>query len=318
MMTSIFLILAGFVLLISGADIIVKGSVAMANKLRIPPLIVGLTVVAFGTSAPEFVVSITSALQGAEGLVLGNVVGSNIANILLILGGTAVIFPIAVKRRAFFRYYGFLLTVTITFIAFALTGVFVRWMGLVMLLMLAAFIVFNYRSSKSDREAPGAESQSPWAAKSWWFVSSATVLGLGGIVYGADLLVDGAVRIAQAFGVSEEIIGLTIIAFGTSLPELATSGMAAFRKQSDLAIGNVLGSNIWNIVFIMGAAATITDVEVPQQFVRYDMWVMLAATVVLLPLVYRRNKITRTAGVLFVAVYIAYLASQILISRGIW
>ncbi len=318
MMTSIFLILAGFVLLISGADIIVKGSVAMANKLRIPPLIVGLTVVAFGTSAPEFVVSITSALQGAEGLVLGNVVGSNIANILLILGGTAVIFPIAVKRRAFFRDSGFLLTVTITFIAFALTGVFVRWMGLVMLLMLAAFIVFNYRSSKSDREAPGAESQSPWAAKSWWFVSSATVLGLGGIVYGADLLVDGAVRIAQAFGVSEEIIGLTIIAFGTSLPELATSGMAAFRKQSDLAIGNVLGSNIWNIVFIMGAAATITDVEVPQQFVRYDMWVMLAATVVLLPLVYRRNKITRTAGVLFVAVYIAYLASQILISRGIW
>ncbi len=318
MMTSIFLILAGFVLLISGADIIVKGSVAMANKLTIPPLIVGLTVVAFGTSAPEFVVSITSALQGAEGLVLGNVVGSNIANILLILGGTAVIFPIAVKRRAFFRDYGFLLTVTITFIAFALTGVFVRWMGLVMLLMLAAFIVFNYRSSKSDREAPGAESQSPWAAKSWWFVSSATVLGLGGIVYGADLLVDGAVRIAQAFGVSEEIIGLTIIAFGTSLPELATSGMAAFRKQSDLAIGNVLGSNIWNIVFIMGAAATITDVEVPQQFVRYDMWVMLAATVVLLPLVYRRNKITRTAGVLFVAVYIAYLASQILISRGIW
>ena len=141
---------------------------------------------------------------------------------------------------------------------------------------------------------------------------------MGGIVYGADLLVDGAVRIAQAFGVSEEIIGLTIIAFGTSLPELATSGMAAFRKQSDLAIGNVLGSNIWNIVFIMGAAATITDVEVPQQFVRYDMWVMLAATVVLLPLVYRRNKITRTAGVLFVAVYIAYLASQILISRGIW
>ena len=231
MVTLFLLILAGFVLLIAGADFIVKSSVAMANKLKIPPLIVGLTVVAFGTSAPEFVVSLTSALEGAEGLVLGNVVGSNTANILLILGSSALIFPIYVNRRAFFRDYGFLLLVTLVFVCFALTGVFVFWMGIVMLLMLAAFIVLNYLSAKNKA---GGEYVSAWDHKSWPFVIVAAVLGLAAIVYGADLLVDGAVGIAKALGVSEEIIGLTVIAVGTSLPELATSCVAAWRKQSDL------------------------------------------------------------------------------------
>lgn len=290
----------------------------MANKLNIPSLIVGLTIVAFGTSAPEFVVSITSALQGAEGLVLGNVVGSNIANILLILGLTAAIFPIAVKRKEFFRDYGFLLLVTLVFIGFALSGVFVRWMGIAMLLLLIVFIIFNYRQSKNSTEVESEETKSPWAKKSWGVVIVATLAGLGCIVYGADLLVDGAVSIARVFGVSEEIIGVTIIAFGTSLPELATSCMAAFRKQSDLAIGNVLGSNIWNIVFIMGVAASITEVEVPLQFIRYDMWVMLAATLILLPLVWKKSCITRTAGICFVVFYVTYLASQIMISRGVF
>lgn len=206
MVTLFLLILAGFVLLIAGADFIVKSSVAMANKLKIPPLIVGLTVVAFGTSAPEFVVSLTSALEGAEGLVLGNVVGSNTANILLILGSSALIFPIYVNRRAFFRDYGFLLLVTLVFVCFALTGVFVFWMGIVMLLMLAAFIVLNYLSA---RNKAGGEYVSAWDHKSWPFVIVAAVLGLAAIVYGADLLVDGAVGIAKALGVSEEIIGLT-------------------------------------------------------------------------------------------------------------
>lgn len=167
MVTLFLLILAGFVLLIAGADFIVKSSVAMANKLKIPPLIVGLTVVAFGTSAPEFVVSLTSALEGAEGLVLGNVVGSNTANILLILGSSALIFPIYVNRRAFFRDYGFLLLVTLVFVCFALTGVFVFWMGIVMLLMLAAFIVLNYLSAKNKA---GGEYVSAWDHKSWPFV----------------------------------------------------------------------------------------------------------------------------------------------------
>ena len=308
MVTLFLLILAGFVLLIAGADFIVKSSVAMANKLKIPPLIVGLTVVAFGTSAPEFVVSLTSALEGAEGLVLGNVVGSNTANILLILGSSALIFPIYVNRRAFFRDYGFLLLVTLVFVCFALTGVFVFWMGIVMLVMLAAFVVLNYLSA---RNKAGGEYVSAWDHKSWPFVIVAAVLGLAAIVYGAD-------GIAKALGVSEEIIGLTVIAVGTSLPELATSCVAAWRKQSDLAVGNVLGSNIWNIVFIMGAAAVVTDVEVPAQFVRYDMWVMLAATLLLLLPVWRRAYIGRIYGALFVICYLAYLTSQVLIARGLF
>ena len=315
MVTLFLLILAGFVLLIAGADFIVKSSVAMANKLKIPPLIVGLTVVAFGTSAPEFVVSLTSALEGAEGLVLGNVVGSNTANILLILGSSALIFPIYVNRRAFFRDYGFLLLVTLVFVCFALTGVFVFRMGIVMLLMLAAFVVLNYLSAKNK---VNGEYVSAWDHKSWPFVIVAAVLGLAAIVYGADLLVDGAVGIAKVLGVSEEVIGLTVIAVGTSLPELATSCVAAWRKQSDLAVGNVLGSNIWNIVFIMGAAAAVTDVEVPAQFVRYDMWVMLAATLLLLLPVWRRAYIGRIYGALFVICYLAYLTSQVLIARGLF
>ena len=318
MMTSVFLIVSGFVLLIVGADFIVKGSVAIANKLKIPPLIIGLTIVAFGTSAPEFVVSVTSALQGAEGLVLGNVVGSNIANILLILGGAAIVYPVAVDKKSFYRDFSFLLLVSIVFTLFALSGTFVRWMGILMLLLLIAFVLLNYYSAKKSGQTDTKSSASPWNDKGWLFVIGGTVLGLAGIVYGADLLVDGAVMIAQYFGVSEEIIGLTIIAFGTSLPELATSCVAAYRKQSDLAVGNVLGSNIWNIVFILGVAATITDVSVPVQFIRFDIWIMLAATVVLLPRVYRYGKISRTAGVLFVSSYILYLVAQILISRGIW
>lgn len=316
MITSILLILAGFVLLISGADVLVKGSVAVANKLKIPSLIVGLTIVALGTSAPEFVVSLTSAFQGAQGLVLGNVMGSNIANILLILGGTAIIFPVAINRKSFFRDFSFLMIVTVVFIIFALVGVFTLWMGIIMLAMLAGFIFFNYRSAKNSEQTKDDESKSPWANKSWLFVTIATIIGLLAIIYGADLLVDGAVAIAQAFGVSEEIIGLTIIAFGTSLPELATSCVAAFRKQSDLAIGNIVGSNIWNILFIMGATSTITNIKVPSQFICYDMWVMLLAVLLLFIVVYKNNKVTRIAGIWFVITYLVYLLSQILISRG--
>ena len=190
-----------------------------------------------------------------------------------------------------------------------------HWLPIVMLLMLAAFIVLNYLSAKNKA---GGEYVSAWDHKSWPFVIVAAVLGLAAIVYGADLLVDGAVGIAKALGVSEEIIGLTVIAVGTSLPELATSCVAAWRKQSDLAVGNVLGSNIWNIVFIMGAAAAVTDVEVPAQFVRYDMWVMLAATLLLLLPVWRRAYIGRIYGALFVICYLAYLTSQVLIARGLF
>lgn len=318
MITNLLLILAGFVLLIIGADFLVKGSVGIANKLKIPALIVGLTIVAFGTSTPEFVVSINSALKGAAGIALGNAVGSNIANILLILGATAIVCPIVIKRIPFMRDFGFLMIVNCVFISFCLLGVISFWMGIIFLLMLFGFIYYNYRNAKaSGEDTNDEETQSPIADKSWFFVTFIMLVGLAGIIYGADLLVDASVSLARVFGISEEIIGLTIIAFGTSLPELATSVVAALRKQSDLAIGNVIGSNIWNLLFIIGAAASITDIEVSKQFMNYDIWIMLLSTGLLLPIVWKTNLISRSAGVAFVTLYIGYLISQILLSQGV-
>ena len=315
MLHASFLILVGFVLLMVGAEYTVRGAVAIANKLKIPPIIIGLTIVAFGTSAPEFVVSIRAALSGGAGISIGNVVGSNIANVLLILGAAAMIYPITCERRVFLKDFTFLLAVNIIFVAFALTGTFVMWQGIVMLLLLFAFIYYNYRNSINS--GPDEESTSPIAEKNWLFVVGVTVLGLAGIIYGADLLVRGAVDIARILGISEEIIGLTIIAVGTSLPELATTVMAAIRHQNGVALGNVVGSNIWNIVFIMGFTSTVIDVPVPQQFIYYDMWVMLLSTIILLPIMMTKSRISRIEGTFFVIIYALYLVSQILISKGI-
>lgn len=318
MLVPVLLIMVGFVLLMFSAEYTVRGSVAIANKLNIPTLIIGLTIVAFGTSAPEFVVSINAALSGAEGISIGNVIGSNIANLMLILGSAALIYPVTCNRKNFIRDFSFLFLVTALFVLFALGGAFVRWQGIIMLSLLFVFIVYNYMNSKKGCDENNEEAISPIANKSWLVVISVTVLGLIGIIYGAELLVNGAVELARILGVSEEIIGLTIIAFGTSLPELATTGMAALRRQNDVALGNIIGSNIWNIVFIMGATSTLVDVPVPAQFLRYDLWVMVGATVLLFPLLYSKSRLSRFEGAIFVLGYIAYLVSQILIVKGIW
>lgn len=314
MLIPVVLILIGFVLLMGGAEYTVRGSVAIANKLNIPTIIVGLTVVAFGTSAPEFVVSISAALKGSEGIAIGNVVGSNIANLLLILGAAAAIYPISTNRKIFVRDYAFLFLVTLLFVLFAIGGTFVRWQGIILLLMLVVFVYYNYRNSKKSDVT--SDAISPIAEKNWYVVLQVTFLGLAAIVFGADLLVRGAVDIARILGVSEEIIGLTVIAFGTSLPELATTGMAAFRKQNGVALGNILGSNIWNIVFIMGVTSTIVNVEVPKQFLQYDLWVMFISTLLFLPLMMSQNKLSRREGILFVFLYLLYLYSQVLIAQG--
>ncbi len=315
MLYSISFILIGFILLMGGAEYLVKGSVAIANKLKIPTIIVGLTIVAFGTSTPEFVVSIKAALNNSAGISLGNVIGSNTANILLILGITALISPIKCRRRIFLRDYKFLLAVSILFDIFAFTGNIVRWHGIIFLIMLVCFIYHNYKNTKQEDIAEDASS--PIANKNWFYILSITLGGLIGILYGAETLVKGAVQLARILGVSEETIGLTIIAVGTSLPELATTVLATIRKQTGVALGNIVGSNIWNIVFIMGATSTITNVEVPTQFIHYDIWVMLFATVILYPVMMTKARLTRIEGFLFVVVYTAYIASLVLISRGV-
>lgn len=316
MLYALFLILIGFVLLIGGAEYLVRGAVAIANKLKIPPVIVGLTIVAFGTSTPEFVVSIKAAFNGASGISIGNIVGSNIANIFLILGVTSVIYPIVCKKEEFIRDYRFLLFVTVLFSVLAMTGTFVTWHGILMLSILFGFIYFNYKNSKDSE--PSEDAISPLANKNWGIVVLVTCAGLAAIMYGSDLLVKGAIEVARILGVSEEIIGLTIVAVGTSLPELATTVVAAIRKQNGVALGNIVGSNIWNIVFIMGLTSSIIDVDVPRQFMLYDIWVMVAATFILLPMMISQSKLSRGEGAFFLLLYIGYIISQILLAQGIW
>ena len=298
-----------------GAEYIVKGAVDIAAKLKIPTIIVGLTIVAFGTSTPEFVVSIKAALNGSAGISVGNVIGSNTANILLILGITALISPIKCRRRIFLRDYKFLFAVSLLFSLFALNGRVDTWQGIVFLLLLLGFIYHNYKNSSQEDIDDGEEKEGD---TSWLKVIFITLGGLFAILFGADILVKGAVNMARILGVSEEIIGLTIIAVGTSLPELATTVLATLRRQTGVALGNIVGSNIWNIVFIMGATSTITEVNVPKQFIYYDVWVMLFATLILYPAMMTKARLTRLEGFLFFVAYIAYIISQILISKGIW
>lgn len=316
MLYASFFIVVGLILLIVGAEYVVKGSVAIANKLKIPMIIVGLTVVALGTSLPEFVVSVKAATSGSAGISIGNVVGSNIANVLLILGSAAVFYPIKCRRRIFLRNYKFLFLVSAIFVAFAMSGKFIFWQGVIMIGLLVAFIYYNYKNS--SKVAVSEDSLSPIANKSWAFVILVTVAGLFAIVYGADFLVNGATKIAKMFGVSDEVIGLTIVAVGTSLPELATTIVAAIKRQNDVALGNVIGSNIWNIVFIMGFTSIVTDVNVSKQFMYYDVWVMFLSTMLLYPVMMTKARMNRIEGGVFASVYILYLLSQLMIVRGYW
>ena len=316
MLLAIVSLIIGLVLLIGGAEYFVRGAVAIAAKLKVPTLIIGLTIVALGTSVPELVVSLKSALNGNAGISVGNVIGSNIANVLLVLGASALIFPVSCNGKAFYRDFSFLSMVTLVFAFFIVNGKLVNWNGWVMLAMLVLFILYNYHNSKEDDTEDEIPNQ--LVNKGWLNVVVIAIAGLVAIVYGADLLIYGAVEIAKYFGMSEEMIGLTIIAVGTSMPELATSCMAAFRKQNGIALGNVVGSNIWNIVFIMGATSAITDVKIADQFILFDMWVMLFSSFMLLPVMMFKNKITRSEGLFMIVSYGVYVYAQILIAQGQW
>ena len=316
MLLAIVSLIIGLVMLIGGAEYFVRGAVAIAATLKVPTLIIGLTIVALGTSVPELVVSLKSALNGNAGLSVGNVIGSNIANVLLVLGASALIFPVSCNGKAFYRDFSFLSMVTLVFAFFIVNGKLVNWTGWVMLAMLVLFILYNYHNSKEDDTEDEIPNQ--LVNKGWLNVVVIAIAGLVAIVYGADLLIYGAVEIAKYFGMSEEMIGLTIIAVGTSMPELATSCMAAFRKQNGIALGNVVGSNIWNIVFIMGATSAITDVKIADQCILFDMWVMLFSSFMLLPVMMFKNKITRSEGLFMIVSYGVYVYAQILIAQGQW
>lgn len=310
MTAHIALAVLGLVILVLAGDALVRGAVNLALRLGISALVVSLTVVAFGTSAPELLVSIQAVLGDAPGLALGNVVGSNIANVLLVLGLPAIISCLDPSVSDTRKNYIFMLCASLVFVVLAFLGPFVWWHGLILLAVFALILGDQIRhafTGDAPEELP-EELEEADPSMPYWKIGMYLGLGLIGLPLGADLLIDSATEIARAFGVSEVVIGLTLVALGTSLPELATSVMAALRKHADVALGNVIGSNIFNLVFIFGVAPWFGAIPVDGEFLRFDLWVMLGTSLILLPFVFFRWRMGRAVGLLFVALYIGYVS----------
>lgn len=301
------MVAGGLVLLVFGGDALVRGAVNLALRLGIPALIVGLTVVAFGTSAPELLVSIQAALDGRAGISLGNVVGSNVVNILLILGLPALLTTIHSGRSDTARSYWIMIAATLLLIGLSAGGVLVWWHGLILLAGLGLMITDSLRQARAHRAALAPEAlEGVDPGLPMGRILLLLGLGLVGLGLGARLLVDGAASIARAVGVSETIIGLTLVALGTSLPELVTCIVAALRREADVVLGNVIGSNIFNIFSILGVTALIAPLSVDPELLRFDYWVMLAVALALLPFAVLRRDITRWVGIGFVGAYLLY------------
>ncbi len=306
---AIALLIVGFVMLTKGADWFVDGSSALAFRLGIPQLVIGLTIVAMGTSAPEAAVSITSALKGNEGITVGNVVGSNIMNILLILGIASVIVPLAVQKSTRMIEIPYMIAITVLFGVLGYTGEMVTrveggilWIAF---LIYLGYLLWMAKKGKEDNESDEKQKSLP--------VQLLMILaGLICIVLGSDFVVDGATEIAKVIGISDRIIGLTIVAFGTSLPELVTSIAAARRGNADIAIGNIVGSNVFNILFVAGTSALISPIVFESKFV-LDTAVATATAVLLLVCVCNKEgKLKRSGGIIMLAAYAAYFVKLLI------
>lgn len=301
----------GLILLLLAGDALVKGAVNISLRLGVPALIVSLTIVAFGTSAPELLISIQAIKDNAPGLALGNVVGSNTANILLVLGIPALLATMHTSECNTRKTYNFMILASLLFIALAFRGVYDWIAGLVLLTGLALMLGDAFRDAHLHRRAckdePEEEPEGADPDMPWWRIIVFLVLGMIGLPLGASLLVDNATIIAKTYGVSDTVIGLTLVAIGTSLPELATTVMAALRRQADVALGNVIGSNMFNLLAIIGIASFVGPIPVDPEFLSFDLWVMLGASVLLFPFVYLCWNITRFWGVVLSGLYVAYL-----------
>ncbi|MCI7129147.1 MAG: calcium/sodium antiporter [Lachnospiraceae bacterium] len=300
MILEIFLLVLGFVMLVKGADWFVDGTSGIARKLGIPQLVVGLTIVAMGTSAPEAAVSITAALKNNAGIAIGNVVGSNILNILIILGITAVLIPVAIQKSTLWIEIPYMLAVTIALILMGLDGRVSRMEGVLLWGMFLIYLAYLFYLARRGTDAKEAVEESAWK-----LVICAVVGGVT-VVWGSDITVDAATALAQLIGMSERLIGLTIVALGTSLPELVTSVTAARKGNADIAIGNIVGSNIFNILFVIGTAALIIPVPFADNFL-VDGIVAVAAGVLLWIAAFRKLELRRPWGIVMLVGYGAYL-----------
>lgn len=311
------LVLAGFVLLIGAAEFLVRGAVGLAKASGVSSLLIGLTVVAFGTSAPELASGLSAVYRGAPDLNLGNVVGSNIANIGLILGATAMLAPVRCTLQAVQREVPIMIVVTIVTILLAMTGASIaRWEAGLLLVGLAAYIGFGYIASRRESAAEKARdkaveheleaefdvSEHPSVPKCIVLV----VVGLAGLTLGANLLVAGAQELGKMYGVPEFLLGLFVLAIGTSLPELATSVVAAIRRQPDIVIGNVLGSNVFNLLGVLGVTGLVSPLPTPALAASRDLWVMLVFALICFPIMRTGYVIKRWEGAVFILLYFPY------------
>ncbi len=319
MILDIVFVVAGLVLLFLGGEALVRGSVAIAEKLGLSKLLIGLIIVGFGTSAPELLVSVNAALGGASDISIGNVVGSNIANILLIVGVTAAIVPISGWGRSAKREAFVALIVSFALYGLVFGAAIGRVEGAVMVSVLIAYLGTVYwlerKEAASELYEHETEEFEGLPAKQAWLAPVLSIAGIGLLVVGADLLVDGAVSIARAFGVSDAVIGLSLVAIGTSLPELATAIVAAVRKHLDVVLGNVIGSNIFNILSILGITTIIQPIDISARFRAFDVPIMLATAAVLLLLLFVAKSIGRATGVIMLVAYAAYMG--LLFSIGV-
>ena len=302
----------GLVLLMVGADYLVRGAVGIARAMGVSALVIGLTVVALGTSLPELVISLKAALDGSPGIAVGNIVGSNIANILLILGVAGLISPIRCSRMAIFRDGSAMLAATAFFIVAGLLDMLNLVYGIAALLLLAGYMYGSYRSDKKAGDGLHAQeaAEIESIAGATWLSVIAVIAGLVGVFAGARFLVEGAQGLARAFGVSEEVIGLTLVAFGTSVPELATTVVAALRRHADVALGNVIGSNLFNLLGVMGIVTCVVPIELPAQIIRFDLWVLAGVSAMMIQFMYSGLRLSRGEAGLFLVTYIAFIVIQ--------
>lgn len=313
----ILLLLGGLVLLVAAGEILVRGAAGLALKANISPMMVGLTVVSIGTSAPELFASVRAALEGNPGLAVGNVVGSNIANLALVLGITAMIRPIGVTK-SLLKFDGpIMVFATLIFIAFAWNLELSSLEGIILVSLLIAFIgSLIYRSRKEKKEQDELESDVKdlveYQSKGYPLLLGLIVAGCIGLYFGSEWFIEGARNIASSMGVSDYIIGVTVVAFGTSVPELVASAIAALRNQADLSIGNLIGSNIFNIFSVVGITSIVSPLPVNKDLMGLDIWWMLGIAIIIFPIMRSGFKVSRWQGLFMVLLYISYIFTVLL------
>ena len=302
LLVQVLLLIVGFVMLVKGADWFVDGAAGLADRFGIPQLVIGLTIVAMGTSAPEAAVSITAALKDSAGIAVGNIVGSNILNVLIILGLTACVATLSVAKSTIRIELPYMIAISLLLLLFGWTGNEITfWEGVGLWVAFLLYLGYLFRMAKKNKETPPEEASS----RPLWMLLVLSIIGLVLIVWGSDVTVDAATALALYFGMSERFIGLTIVALGTSLPELFSSLTAARKGNADIAIGNIVGSNIFNILFVLGTTALITPVPFAARFT-VDTIVAVLVGVLLLGWVARSKKLTKPTGILMLAAYAAY------------